>query len=241
MQGIFACLQTHLVAYRARGGRGGAAESAALIPDYRFHGGQQLSGGHHTHGYPSAPEHRFNDFAVAVARYQDAILNIVSPHNTAGRNAQIEDRIPRRGKLVNHFLGGRATIEDARITLFQDDHAASLDSVIARVNGGGHKVRESNVGDETTALLHLEDGLFPRLPFDDTDLAVKHAGVYADIGNRLGQAERAAPGLAILAGLWGSRKFHVTILLFRGAALVNRCQSKTSGEAGGGSASVHPS
>ena len=135
----------------------------------------------------------------------------------------------------------RATIEDARIALFQNDHAASLDSVIARVNRGGHEVRESNVGDESAALLHLEDGFLPGFPLDDAHLAVEHAGVYADIGNRLGQAESAAPRLAILARLRGSRKFHVTILLLRGSALVNRSQGQTSGEAGGGSASVHPS
>ncbi len=142
---------------------------------------------------------------------------------------------------MDHFLGGCATIEDAWITLFQNDHAASLDSFIARVDGGGHKVREANVGDEPAALFHLEDGLFPRLPLDDAHLAVEHAGVHADIRNRLGQAESAAPGLAILAGLWGCRKLHVTILLLGGTALVNWCQGQTSSEAGGSSASVHPS
>ena len=46
-----------------------------------------------------------------------------------------------------------------------------------------------------------EHGLFAFVPFGDADLAAEHAGLDADIGDGLGEAEGAAPGLAVFAGL----------------------------------------
>jgi hypothetical protein len=39
--------------------------------------------------------------------------------------------------------------------------ARSLDAVVAGIDGGGYEVRESHVGDEASALLHLQHGLLP--------------------------------------------------------------------------------
>ena len=129
---------------------------------------------------------------------------------------------------MNHLAGRGAAIENARIAFFEDHHAAAFDALVARVDGSGHEVRESDVGDEAAALLHLQYGFFAGFPFGDAQLTVEHAGVHTDVRDRLGQAESAAPRLAILTRLRRSREFHVTILLFWSAAFVNRSERKTT-------------
>ena len=78
------------------------------------------------------------------------------------------------------------------------------------------------------------------LPRGDADLAAKHAGFDADVGDWLGQAESAAPGLAVFAGLGRGGEGHVAIALFLRAALVNRGEGEASGQAAGGGAGIDP-
>src|ERR1017187_8706655 len=42
--------------------------------------------------------------------------------------------IVRRGKLVNEFLGRRATIPDTRIAFLQNDHATALNFRVIRIH-----------------------------------------------------------------------------------------------------------
>ena len=65
-------------------------------------------------------------------------------------------------------------------------------------------------------------GSAPSVPFDDADLSGQNAGLDADVGDRLGETEGAAPGLAVLAGLGGGAEAQVCIALLGGAALVDR-------------------
>ena len=51
--------------------------------------------------------------------------------------------------------------------------------------------------------------LFAFLPFGDADLAAQHAGIHADVRDRLGQAESAAPGLTVFARLRRRSRLHV--------------------------------
>ena len=56
---------------------------------------------------------------------------------------------------MDQLLRGCATIKDAGVALFQDDHATTLDAFVTGVHGGGHEIGESDVGDEAAALFHL--------------------------------------------------------------------------------------
>ena len=111
---------------------------------------------------------------------------------------------------------------------------------VVGLDGRGDEVGEAHVGDEAAALLHLEEGLLPLFPLGHAHLAAEHAGFDAHIGEGLGEAERAAPGFAVLAGLGGGAEAHVVRLLFGGAALVDRAEGEAAGEASGGGAGVDP-
>ena len=63
---------------------------------------------------------------------------------------------------MNQFLRRCAAIERTLVALFQNYDAASLDALIAGIDRGGNKVRAGNVGDEASALLHLQHRLFAR-------------------------------------------------------------------------------
>src|SRR5208283_4402993 len=162
-------LQSQFMTHRAGSGCSGSAEPAALVADDGFHCREQFRGGHDSYGHAGATEDGFDYLAMTVAWYQHAVLNIVSTHNAAGGHTQIENRIAGRGELVNHLLRSRAAVKRTRVALFQDNHATTLDALIARIHGGSDEVRKADVGDETAALFYLQHGFFPRLPFDDTD------------------------------------------------------------------------
>src|SRR6266704_2407097 len=103
---------------------------------------------------------------------------------------------------MNKLLGRRAAIKDAGISIFEDDHATAFDPSVSRIDGGRNEVRMADVGDEASALIHLELRLFAFLPFCDCNFSAKHAGLDPDIRNGFGQCERTAPSLAIFARLW---------------------------------------
>ena len=153
---------------------------------------------------------------------------------------QAEDRVARGGELVDQFAGGRAAVEGAGVGLFEDHHAGALDARIVGFDGGGHEVGEPHVGDEAAALLDLEHGLLALVPLGDAHLAAEHAGLDADVGDGLGEAEGAAPRLAVLAGLGGGAAGHVVVALLGGAAFVDGGEREASGQAAGGGAGVHP-
>src|SRR5208337_3361455 len=110
-------------------------------------------------------------------------------------------RIAGRRKLVDHFSGWRAAIEDAGIGLFQNYDATALDPVIPGIDRRGDEIGEADVGDEAAALLHLQDGFLARLPLSDANLAVEHARVHADVRDGLSETEGAAPRLTRFPGL----------------------------------------
>ena len=148
---------------------------------------------------------------MAVVGDDDAVLDRVAADDAAGRDVQAEDRVARRGELVDHLLGRRAAVVEARVGLLQDDHAAALDARVVGVDGGGDEVGETHVGDEAAALVDLQDRLLALFPLGHADLAAEHAGIDADVGQRLGQGEGAAPDLAVLAGLRRAGQAHVMV------------------------------
>ena len=95
------------------------------------------------------------------------------------------------------FARWSASVEHAGVTLLDDDDAGTLDAIVAGVHSGGHEVCKSHVGDEPAALFHAQEGLFAVCPLDHAQLSTQHAGVHANVGDRLGEAERSAPRLAI--------------------------------------------
>ena len=98
---------------------------------------------------------------------------------------------------MHHLARRHAAVVDARVGLLEDDDAAALDPRVVGVDRGGREVGEAHVGDEPGALLHLEQRLPALRPLGDADLAAEQAGLDADVGQRLGQAEGAAPDLAV--------------------------------------------
>jgi hypothetical protein len=106
-----------------------------------------------------------------------------------------------------------------RSKTLQHHQATALDARVGGLDRGGHEVREGHVGDEPTALLHLEQRLLVLSPLHDPHLAAQQPRLDADVRNRLGQRECAAQDrLSVGAGSRG----HVTPDLRGGAALANR-------------------
>ncbi|MGC4052729.1 MAG: hypothetical protein QM757_25645 [Paludibaculum sp.] len=175
-----------------------------------------------------AAEDRFDHLTVAEVGNDDAVFDGVAADDAAGRHAQREHRVARGRKLMDELAGGDAAIEDSGVALLQDDHAATLDARVGRLHRGGDEVGEPHVGDEAAALIDAKLRLFAFFPLFDADFAAEHAGFDSDVGNGLGQAERAAPGLAVLAGLRRGALAHVVILL------LGRCRARGSGRGRGG-------
>ena len=163
VQHVFALLQSEFVAQRAGRCLFGSAKAPALITDNRLDGRQQLGRRHHRNRHPRALEYRFNHFAVIVVGNDDAVLHRVAADDAACRNLQAEDRIGGRRQLMHHLARRRAAIESPRITLLQNDDAASLDLLVGRLHRRGDEVGEAHVGDEASALIHLQHRLFARL------------------------------------------------------------------------------
>jgi hypothetical protein len=106
---------------------------------------------------------------------------------------------------VNEFLRGRAVIERAFVSLFEDHHATALDARIVRCNRRRGEIGKGDVGDEPAPFLYLQPWLFALAPFHDAHFATQHAGIDADIWNGLSQHKCTAPRLAILSRLGRSR------------------------------------
>ena len=240
VQGVLLLLQTELVPRGARGDTLASPEAAALVADHRLHRGEKLGRRHQPDGHARATEDRLDDVAVAVAGDDHAVLHGVPADDPAGGHAQAEDRVARRGELVDQLLGGRPPVEHPGVGLLQDHHAAALDPRVGRVHGGGHEVGEAHVGDEPPALVHLEHRLLPVLPFGHANLAPQQARLDADVGQGFGEAEGAAPDLAILAGLGWDGVPHVRVPLLRRAALVDGGEAQIPRQTAGGGAGVHP-
>ncbi|KAF5038846.1 hypothetical protein DSECCO2_550040 [anaerobic digester metagenome] len=235
--GVLLLLQAQFVLGRALGAGVAAAETAALVADDRLHGGEQLGRGHERHGHARAVKHRSDDLGVGVVGHDAAVFHRVAADDAAGRHLHAEDRVAGGGQLVDHLERGRAAVEQAGVGLFQDDHARGLDARVGGVHGHGGEIGEVHARDEAAALVDLEHGLLAFLPGIDSHLADEHAGVHADVGQGLGQAERAAPG-----GLVRGRgaQAHVVVALFGGAALVDGRQGQVARQGAGGRAGVHP-
>src|SRR5579883_1156621 len=142
---------------------------------------------------------------------------------------------------MNQFAGGSSAIKCSRITFLQDDHAASLDAWIGRVDGCRYEIRESNIRDEPAPFFDMQDWLVSRIPRFHTELAIQHARVYANVGNRFGQAKGSAPRSALFSRLRRSRKSHVVISLFGRTALVDRRQRETSCKTSRCRSAIYPS
>ncbi len=141
---------------------------------------------------------------------------------------------------MHQLAGGRAAVEEAWVGLFQNDHAGALDARVVGIDRRGDEVGEAHVGDKAAALVHLQHRLFARLPIRNLDLAAQNTGLDAYVGDRFGQAECAAPWLAVFARLRRSAAAHVVSALFIGAALMNRRKRQESRQAAGGRAGIHP-
>ena len=114
------------------------------------------------------------------------------------------------------------------------------DARIVGIDRGGDEVGERHVGDEAAALIHLQNRLAAFRPMGDAHLAAQDSGIHADVGQRLGERECAAPGRAILTGSGRGATAHVSEALFGRAALVNGSQRQASGEAAGSGPGIHP-
>ena len=211
-----------------------------MVPDDRFDRRQELGRGHDGRRRPRAGEHRFDHLGVAVVRDDHAVLHGVSADDAAGGHPEAEHRIARRRELMGQLLGRRPAIPGAGIRVLEDHHATALDARVARIHGGGDEVRRSHVRDEASALVDLQQGLVSILPLGDAHAAAQHAGVDADIGNRLGEGERSAPDLAVLARLRRDGARHVGLLLLGGAPLVDGRQRQRVGHARCSRAGVDP-
>src|SRR5208283_1518309 len=218
-------LNSLLVTNRARFCSFRAAEAFALITDDRLDRGEQLGRGHQANRNAGAAEDRFNDFAVVESGDDDTVLDGVSTHDAAGGNFETEDGIAGGRKLVNQLLGRSSAIEGSFVAVLENDNATAFDARIVGVDCGGDEVGKGDVGDEPAAFFHLQPGLFAVFPLCNAYLAAQHAGIDADIGDRLSQGEGSPPGFAGIAGLRWSRKRLVAGYLQRSAALVNGGQS----------------
>ncbi len=114
----------------------------------------------------------------------------------------------------------------------------ALDARIVRIHRRGHEIGEAGVGDEAAALLHLQHRFPAFRPFGNAHLAAQHAGFDAHVGDRLGEAECAAPRFVLPSP--GRAAAHVELALLRRAALVDGRKRQASGQAAGGRAGVHP-
>ena len=127
VQRVFLLLDAQFVARRARRAFA-AAKPAALVKNHRLDRGKQFGAGHQADRHARPAEDGLDDFAVRIVRDDDAVLDRITADNAAGRNAQVEDRIVGRGKLMNEFFGRRAAVPDAGIAFLQNHHATAFDA-----------------------------------------------------------------------------------------------------------------
>ena len=240
LQAVLLLLQSLIVARRAWADARRAAEAAAVVADDGLDGREELGGGHDADGDAGTAEDRLDDLAVAVIGDDHAVLHGVAADDAAGRHLEAENRVSGRGKLVDHLARRHAAVIDAGVGFLEDHDAAAFDARIGAVDGGGREVGEAHVGDEAGALVYLEHRLFALRPLRHADLAAEQAGLDADVGQRLGEAEGAAPDLPLLAGLRRHAARHVGIALRLGAALVDGREREVAGEAAGGGAGIDP-
>ena len=240
MQCVLALLQAEFVTQHSGLGLLGAAEASALIADDRLNRRQQFGRSHERHRHARALEDRFDHLAVAVVGDDRAIFHGVTADDSAGGHGHVEDGIAGGGELVYQFAGRRAAVEHAGIGFLDDHDAGTLDAIVAGVHGGGHEVRKSHVGDEAAALFHAQQRLFAVRPLLHAQLSIQDAGIHANVGNRLGEAERSAQRLTVRSGCWRDRERHVVGSLFGSAALVDGGQRQASGEAAGSGSGVNP-
>ena len=163
MQRILALLDSELVTQRAGLGLLRSAEAAALIANDGLDRRQQLGRGHQRDRHARAFEHRFDHFAVAVVRNDDAVFDGVAADDAAGGNGHIEDGIGGGRELVHQLARRRPAIEGAGIALFDDHDARALDAFVAGIDRGGDEVGEAHVGDEASALLDVQASALRRL------------------------------------------------------------------------------
>ena len=178
---------------------------------------------------------------MRIARDNHTIFHVIAANDAARGHSQIENRIARRRELVNHLPRRSAAVVSPRVALFENDNAAALDALVARVHRRRNEIGEPDIGDEAAALFHLQDWLFARLPFHNAQLSIEHARVHANIGNWLSQAECTAPRFAIFAGLGRRGQLHVMPLLFGSTTLVNWSQRQATGQTRRCRAAIHPS
>ncbi len=134
---------------------------------------------------------------------------------------------------------GTAVIE-ALIAFFKDDHAAGLDARVIAIDRRGDEIRVAHVRDKTAALFNLKDRLLAFFPFGDADTAGEHPGIDPDIRKRLGQRERTADDLAILARFRRHATAHILHLLLRRSFFMDRLKREVVGKARGRGAGIHP-
>ena len=240
VQRVLALLQAQFVAKHTGLGLLRAAKTPALITDDWLDGRQQLGRRHQRHRDSRAFENSFDDLAVAVVGDNGAIFDGVSTDNAAGRHMHIEDGIAGGGKLVHQLTRRSTAVEHARIAFLDDHHAGALDAIVPGIHRSGNKVGEAHVGDEAAALLHVQQRLLAVHPFRDTNFAAQHAGIHANVGNRLGKTESPAIGMAIFAGCGRRGQCHVVGALLWRATLVDRRQGQASRQAASGGAGIHP-
>ena len=86
----------------------------------------------------------------------------------------------------------------------------------------------------------MQHRLLTLFPTGHGDAAADHAGIHADVGQRLGEGEGGAPRFAVLAGLGRGAGAHVLFALLGRALLDDRSEAEVVDQAGGGGAAVDP-
>ena len=211
-----------------------------MIQNYRLDRRKQFRASHQADSHAGAAEDGLDDFAVRIIWDNHAVLDRVTADDAAGGHAEIENRVPGRGKLMDEFLRGCAAVPGARIPFLEDDHATALDALIVGVHGGDDHIGEPHVGDEPAAFLDLQHGFPSVLPFGDADLAGEHARFDAGEGQRFGEREGGADLPAVFPRFDGRGASEVRRALRGGAALVDGREAQVAGQAAGGGPGIHP-
>ena len=238
--GVLLHLDALVVTGRAGFDAGRSAITAAVVADDRLDGGEQLGGGHQADRHARPGEDRLDDLAVGQVGHDHAVLDGVAADDAVGRDVEAEDRVVGVGELVDHLEGRRAAVEDARVSLLENHHAGGFDARVTGVHRGGEHVGDGHVGQEATALLDVQHRLLTLFPTGHGDAAAEHAGIHADVGQRLGEGEGGAPRLTVFAGLRRGTGAHILLALLGRPLLDDRAEAEIVDQAGGGGAAVNP-